>query len=136
MGDSPENPMRSTFHQTGSIDVPVDTLDRYSASKAISMIDLLKTDTQGFDLEVLKGAETFITDHRVRCILLEINLLPMYDGQGAFSTLHSHLTDRGYRLVDFYNQVHQNGYTAWADALYIAAPAVTCPPPHILVADG
>jgi FkbM family methyltransferase len=37
--------------------VTVTTLDEYCAANGIERIDLLKNDTQGYELEVLRGAE-------------------------------------------------------------------------------
>jgi FkbM family methyltransferase len=40
------------------VDVQVETVDHYCLEKSIQTIDLLKIDAQGFDLEVLRGAES------------------------------------------------------------------------------
>jgi len=39
---------------------------------------LLKMDTQGFDLEVFKGAGTFLSE--ICCMLSELSLIPIYQG--------------------------------------------------------
>ena len=46
--------------------VRVETVDAYCAERGIPSIDLLKIDTQGYDLEVLRGAERMVADGRAR----------------------------------------------------------------------
>lgn len=118
--DAPDNMMSGSFLRTGAVDVRVETLDDYCDSQGIAAIDILKTDTQGYDLQVLKGATRLIESRRIKTILLEVNFVPMYQGQATFPQLHEFLTSRGYRLVDFYNQLRNDGYTAWCDACYVA----------------
>ena len=57
----------------------------------------LKIDTQGYEGEVLKGAE--ISLPRIRCIQLEMSLVPLYDGADSFESLFAGLNSRGYRLI-------------------------------------
>lgn len=63
----------------GSSDVKVSTIDRYCADKKIERIDLLKSDTQGFELEVLKGARHMLVERRVGAIYVEITFAQLYD---------------------------------------------------------
>jgi FkbM family methyltransferase len=53
--------------------VKLSSLDSYCTHRAIDQIDLLKTDTQGFDLEVLKGSQALLTERRIRLIYTELN---------------------------------------------------------------
>jgi hypothetical protein len=86
----------------------------------IPRIDLLKVDTQGYDLQVLKGATKLLAARRIKTVLLEVNFVPMYQRQATFLELHAFISSFGYRLVDFYNQQRSDGYTAWGDACYVA----------------
>ena len=54
-------------------EVDVTTLDRFAADNAISRIDLLKIDTEGTELEVLKGANQLLREGRIRAIQFEFN---------------------------------------------------------------
>lgn len=120
LDDQPGNLMSQSFHATGTVDVAVHTLDAYCHEHDIAHIDILKIDTQGYDLEVLKGARELLTARRVRALLLEVNFVPMYERQATFPELHGLLSAAGYRLVDFYNQLRSDGFTAWCDACYVA----------------
>jgi FkbM family methyltransferase len=67
----------------------VDTIDRFCAENRIDHIDLLKIDTEGFELEVLRGAEGLLGDGKVNFIIAEFNrVLPTEAyGGGALAPL-------------------------------------------------
>ncbi len=54
--------------------VTVTTIDEFCADQRIDSIDLLKTDTEGYDLEVLKGAQGLLSRGAVRFIFVEAGL--------------------------------------------------------------
>lgn len=56
-----------------SVKVQVVTLDEYCTANAISKIDFLKIDTEGFELEALKGAAKLISEKKIACIQFEFN---------------------------------------------------------------
>ena len=59
--------------------VQVETLDNYCQRNSISKIDLLKIDTQGYDLEVLRGAKQMLSEHRI----IEITFIDIYQDLGS-----------------------------------------------------
>lgn len=121
LDEDPSNIMAG-FTKTGATAVRVDTIDNYCQMHRIPKIDLLKIDTQGYDLNVLRGATTMLADRNIGAILLEVNFVPMYSHQPSFVELHGFLVYQGFRIVDFYNQVWKNGHMAWCDVCY-AGPA-------------
>jgi FkbM family methyltransferase len=52
--------------------VKLETMDDYTSLNQISYVDILKIDTQGFELEVLKGAARMMREHRIRLIYAEL----------------------------------------------------------------
>ena len=54
------------------------TIDKFIKQKKIKKIDLLKIDTEGHELEVLKGALKTIQEHKVKFILIELHFSKMY----------------------------------------------------------
>jgi FkbM family methyltransferase len=68
----------------------------------------LKLDTQGWDLEVLKGA-TRVLDRLVG-LQLEAALIPIYEGAPAFSEMIDHATGVGFALTGI--------YPVWRDTLF------------------
>jgi FkbM family methyltransferase len=105
----------------GSIEVPVQKVDTFCAQSGISHIDLLKIDSQGYELKILKGADEQLRHKRVRFVLLEVLFVSLYDGQPYFEQVYQHLKSFGYRLVDLYDPWReQNSALMWADALFVS----------------
>lgn len=83
----------------GKQEIEINTLDSvfnviYKEENEI----LLKIDTQGFELNVLKGAEASL--QHIKTIQLEMSLRPLYSGQPLYHQLMDFLHCRGYTLVD------------------------------------
>ncbi len=55
------------------INVQTQTLDNFCLSKKIENIDILKIDTEGNDLNVLKGAKKLLSENRIKVIYTEIS---------------------------------------------------------------
>jgi FkbM family methyltransferase len=100
--------------------VEVVTLDDYCASRGIERIEIVKSDTQGFDLAVIKGAQGMIERRAIGMIFMEITFSDMYKGSPRFDETYAFLVDRGFALVSFYDFYYQHGRAGWTDALFIA----------------
>jgi FkbM family methyltransferase len=104
--------------------VDVTTVDDYCAARGVERIDILKSDTQGFDLDVLRGAQRMIDRRAIRLVFLEITFSDMYKGSPRFDEIYAFLADRGFALVSFYDFYYQRGRAGWTDALFtLTAPA-------------
>lgn len=57
---------------------------------------LLKTDTQGYDLHVLRGAER--TLRKVSVLLSELAIQPIYEGASVASEIQEYVTSRGFQV--------------------------------------
>ena len=95
------------------------TLDGYCAEQSIGRLDILKTDTQGYDLEVLAGAAGLLDGHRVGLIFMEISYADVYERGPGLDEVYGFLRDRGFFLVSFYNFAFKNGRADWSDALFV-----------------
>lgn len=82
--------------------VVVTTVDAFCAQHHIDQIDLLKTDTEGYDLEVLKGAEGMLSRNAIRFIFVEAGL-NRQPGQTSFCELSDVLSQRGFVFSGFYD---------------------------------
>lgn len=103
----------------GSAEVPVRRLDSFCRERGITSIDLLKIDTQGFELRVLRGAGEMLDPSIIRLIYLEVNFVSLYEGQAYFEDVYAMLKLHGYRFVEFYNKVlARDNSLMWADALF------------------
>jgi FkbM family methyltransferase len=99
--------------------VEMTTVDRFLESKSISHVDILKSDTQGYELEVLKGAEEAIRENRIGLVYLEFIFSDMYKHLPGFDQVFRHLVDRNFSLVAIYDFHYQNRLASFADVLFI-----------------
>lgn len=100
-------------------EIEVSTVDRYCSQHEIRFIDLLKSDTQGFDLEVIKGAQELLNARKIRLIYLELTFQKLYQGMPRIDELYRFISDQGFELVSFYKFYYLNGRAGWTDALFI-----------------
>jgi FkbM family methyltransferase len=99
--------------------VRIETLDGYCAGHDVGPITILKTDTQGFDFDVLKGSVDLIVHHRIQMVYTEVIFSEMYEGLPHFDEILLFLREHGFRLVSLYNFHFQEGLVSWADALFV-----------------
>jgi len=103
-----------------SIDVTVQSIDEFCASRTITEIDYLKIDTQGYELSVLMGADLMLRSQKVRFVLLEVEFIPIHKGQASFIDIYAHMTDLGYQMLSIYNRIHASDLRLmWADVGFI-----------------
>ena len=106
----------------GSVEVPVRRLDSVIDVASIRRPCLLKIDTEGYELEVLKGA-TALLPH-IDCIVSEMHFtMPhMYTPQD----LIGHLQELGFEMTEMLDFHASNGRVWCADFVFrrIAQPAV------------
>lgn len=81
------------------VSVPVTTLDHYLRSRAIDRVALLKIDAEGYEPAVLRGAEVSLRQHRVDCIVTEINPEQLQSHGWSAETIHDELERHSYRQV-------------------------------------
>ena len=101
------------------VQVRVNTVDEYCDENRIDYIDILKSDTQGFDLEVMRGAARLLSARRIHLIYVEIILSDMYRGLPRLDEIFRFLADRGFVLVGLYNFHYPDERLGWADALFV-----------------
>jgi FkbM family methyltransferase len=116
-----ENRFREMPIDTTEI-VDVRTVDAFVAEAGLTVVDLLKIDTQGTDLDVLRGASAALQSGIVRHVMVEINFVRMYEGQNDALDVVQYLRARGLHLVDFYEKVYQANTLAWCTALFSRRP--------------
>jgi len=82
------------------ISVKTDTADHFFRSQNLERIDYLKLDTQGTELEILKGAREYLSAGRIAVIKTEVSLLPVYRDQCTFSDIDRFMKEQGFLFVD------------------------------------
>jgi hypothetical protein len=81
-------------------------------------IDILKLDLQGYELEALRGATTLLP--RVKTITVEVEFVPLYNGQPLFGDVDVCLRQAGFRLLNLYELWTQpDGQLTAGDAVYL-----------------
>ncbi len=133
--------------------IELTTLDDWCATNGFTRADLIKLDTQGSELDILRGAQRVL--ETVDVVQTEVEFNPMYDGQPLFGDVDRFLRDRGFvlwhlenlahhrqhgarialrpahHLYDFdeVRFTHRSGQLFWADAVFVRAdmtnPAAT-----------
>lgn len=101
--------------QIASEEIEVVTLNKLCAENDIQCIDLLKLDTQGTELEILKGASELMQQYKVTVIKTEFSTLPVYQQQCSLIELDAYLKDMGLVPVNYTvypDTVNQNGIAA------------------------
>ena len=102
-------------------EVQVTTVDDYCCKKRISKIDILKIDTQGFDLNVLRGASQSFERQRISYVLAEVLFVPLYSDQAFFHEVYDFMMKTDFGLIGLYECARRPcGALAWCDALFRA----------------
>jgi len=98
------------FHENNSI-FEIKVLDELG----IENIDFLNIDTQGFELEVLKGSANVLSED-VKYIILEINKKELYEGCPLVKDIDAYL--KKYQFIRTDTHYWMDSYS-WGDAFYI-----------------
>jgi FkbM family methyltransferase len=114
--------------------------DSLFKSQHLTRIDFLKLDTQGTELDILRGAHEYLSTGRISVIKTEVSFLPVYKSQCTFSEIDQFLKSHGFLFVDcmFYpdavhaptsakaihdvNLKEQSRFSAGGDAVYALHP--------------
>lgn len=97
-------------------------LDDYLRGKNIAQIDLLKTDTEGHDLSVLRGCGALLDGRRISFVLCEVGFSAANTGNSHLATIGDYLKAHDYQFFALYPP---SGWTpslelAYADALFVS----------------
>ncbi len=117
-----------------TVSVEVSTIDNLLSEQNIDQIDFLKLDTQGTELEILKGAHNSLVNHKIGVIFSEFSFIKCYANQNSFSELEIYLKKYNYECIDcrfypnatkninplFRNKIYENSrYSVGGDAIFI-----------------
>jgi FkbM family methyltransferase len=123
-GTSEVASLRDTSPSLNKVANPVTVipLDEYCAHSDIQSIYLLKTDTEGFDLQVLEGASKLIQQQRINFILCEVGFSKSDETHTFFPEVVRTLAACDYVFAHMYDiegfwHLKRFGYT-YANALF------------------
>ena len=102
----------------GKETVEIRTLDdMFSDHVGSDDVVLLKMDVQGFEDEVLKGAQQSLA--RITLVLLEAAVKPAYRDESRLFDHYKYLEDRGYQLIDITEALRDaGGRLLYVDCLF------------------
>lgn len=100
------------------------TVDVFCSQKHLTRVDLLKTDTQGFDGAVIRGAQATLKNTKI--VIVEAIFEPQYQDQSGFDEVYRLLYSAGFRLIGLYDQVRAaDGMSlSYGDALFASRAAL------------
>ena len=102
-----------------SFDCQIMTLDDYCKKKKIENIDILKIDTQGYEDQVLQGAQNLIENKKINYIELEIIFNKIYEKKLNFFDIEKYLNPFGYELFAIQNPGNlYDDYIFQVDVIY------------------
>ena len=101
---SKERPLNSDI-PTESVDIV--TLDEFCRTTGIERISFLKIDTEGGDLEVLKGAVHMLAGQKIDLVQVEAGMNPGNSRHVPLESLKSFLESHGYFIFGIYEQAQE-----------------------------
>lgn len=109
---------RPDYTEKGTMEVEAVTLDSFIGE---DMISLLYSDTQGSELNILKGAERMLSEGRIGAAFLEVFFVELYEGVPLFFDVKREMDRHNYKLDGLYciAKWFGTGQTMWADALFV-----------------
>lgn len=97
---------------------PVKMITLDSFFEGAEVVDILKLDVEGYELEVLKGAENMLSN--VRVIMTEVWFSDGYESAPYFSDIDIYLREHGFALLNIYNPyTHKDMQLTAGDAVFL-----------------
>lgn len=106
LNDSFQNNLKSDTESYETVDIKVETLDDFVFEKNIGQIDLLKIDTEGYEIPVLKGATKLLESGKVSAIICEAGFMRSNTRNTYFGDINDILESHGYALFGIYEMGH------------------------------
>jgi FkbM family methyltransferase len=99
--------------------IQISTVERFCLEHSIKQVNLLKIDTEGYDLEVLKGSENLLKTGNVDFVFAEISIRSA-PGKVLLTDPDTFLKDFGMIYVGLYSQEFiQEHHIHFANALFV-----------------
>ena len=92
-------------HSFSSEMVTIEKLDNFVVNNNIRHINYLKIDTEGYDLEVLKGAKQLIQDKQIDFIEAEVSMNPTNEFHVSFTEIKEFMLIHDYLIFGLYEQI-------------------------------
>jgi len=101
------NEVSKAAEGTPTENISIRQLDEFCEDQNIRRIGVLKTDTEGYDIEVLEGGNEMLSEQRIDFVLSETSFRSSDERHTPFFPLNEFLQEKGYRLAGFYEIEHE-----------------------------
>lgn len=109
ISECPELPEHQTtdteVHRSHSVEMT--TLDEYCKKNGVENISFLKIDTEGYDLNVLKGTRLLFEQKRVDIFQVEVGMNILNETHESIQSFLDFANKYNYHPFGFYDQVHE-----------------------------
>ena len=96
----------------------LETIDAFCTENNVEHIDILKVDTQGYELEVFKGAESLMNENRIGVLYFEVMFSDMYENAPKIDDIFRFLTGNDFVFITYYPMQYRQNRPYWTDALF------------------
>ena len=98
--------------RTSTVDEILHNLQSEGQEKLVNKLDMLYIDVQGAELDVLKGAQEFLT--KAKFVFAEVSHGGLYEGDTSIRPIIDFLEEHHFKLAFAYINKH-----GWGDALFL-----------------
>lgn len=89
------------YYNTEYLIVPVTPLDELIKSMSLTNISLVKIDVEGFEYNILQGADTILKTSSLKAVIMEINLPALESYNCSFEDLDKLMINYGFKLHQY-----------------------------------
>lgn len=103
-------------------DVSVNTVDDFCVEQSIERIDVMKCDTEGYDVPILHGANRMLKSKLISSLIVETSFDQRNKLQSNFFEVHELLTGYGYVCAGIYSQsylMRRSSHGSFCDSLFV-----------------
>jgi hypothetical protein len=122
--------LQDYFVEAGAVELECEIITELLGQHGIKRVDLLKTDLEGVDFEVLASAPRLV--EQALCVQSELRFEPFFQGEPCFYEVAGYLASRGLELICLRpaiwkyatpnRRLQRDGRTVWADAIFFLDP--------------
>ena len=106
LSDKFQDNLKSDSESYETVNIQVERLDDFVKQNEIEKIDLLKIDTEGYEVQVLNGAADLLASGKVSAIICEAGFMRSNPHNTYFGDINDILEKHGYALFGIYEMGH------------------------------
>lgn len=114
-------------YATEKVETIVETTgDKFCETNNVTEIDLLKIDTEGYEIQVLEGFEKMLSTSRIKALYCEVGFSPENKRNTFIGDLISFLSTKGYRFYGLYEVKNKSIKTGknYGNVLFLSSKTI------------